>query len=254
MIEVIAHSDIGVVKSVNQDSISAKVVQTSKGECFMAILCDGMGGLSEGELASTTCVRTFMRWFDDNLERILKNGTSLSLIQRTWEKMIKELNSRINQYGVSKGISLGTTLLAFLAIGNEYLIVNVGDCRAYRIRDHVDQLTKDQTVVGLDVEKGILSKEQAEKDKRRNVLLQCVGASKVLIPDYFRGNIAKKDAFLLCSDGFRHMLSEEEIEDALSLSHYRGTANMQQTLIDCVNLVKVRGERDNITALIAYFI
>lgn len=254
MIEVVAHSDAGNVKTVNQDSISAKVVQTIKGECFMSILCDGMGGLAEGELASTTCVRTFMDWFDLNIERIVEQPDWITLVQRSWEEMIQELNDRIGKYGAANGIYLGTTLLAFLSVGKDYLIANVGDCRGYRLCDQAVQLTRDHTVVGMEIEKGLLTKEQAEQDKRRNVLTQCVGASKVVIPDYFNGVISPKDAFLFCSDGFRHVISENEIAAALSLSKYRGTAYMQQTLVECVNVVKARGERDNITALVAYYL
>lgn len=254
MIEVIAHSDAGTVKKVNQDSISAKVIETEKGQCFMGILCDGMGGLSEGELASTTCVKTFMDWFDRNIKQLINQPSCFSLVQRNWEEMIQELNQRIGKYGSLNGINLGTTLLAFLIIGKEYLIVNVGDCRAYRIKEQTEQMTKDHTVVGLDVEKGLITKEEAENDKRRNVLLQCVGASKVVIPDYFRGTVSETDAFLLCSDGFRHVISEEEIAKNLSLANYKGTANMQQKLVECINTIKERGERDNITALVVYYI
>lgn len=254
MIEVIVHSDAGIVKKVNQDSISVKVIETEKGQCLMGILCDGMGGLSEGELASTTCVRTFMDWFDQNVEQLINRNDWADYTQQSFDEMIQELNVRIGRYGIKNGINLGTTLLAFLSIGKEYLIVNVGDSRAYRAREAFEQITKDQTVVALEVEKGTLTKQEAEVDKRRNILLQCVGASKVVVPDFFRGNIMETDAFLFCSDGFRHVLSEEEMENDLSLSNYRGTDHMQQNLVQCVETIKGRGERDNITAFVAYYI
>lgn len=252
MIEVVAHSDAGIVKKTNQDSLSIKVLDTNRGPCYFGILCDGMGGLSQGELASTTCVRAFMNWFEVHYEDVLLNPDCFEMLHKQWEDLIQGLNAKIMQYGRENNISLGTTLLALLIANNRYYIVNVGDCRAYRIKNQVVQITRDHSVVGREVEQGLLTKEEAEKDSRRNILLQCVGASKVVVPDYFWGKVEENDAFLLCSDGFRHVLSEVEIAYALSAEHFEGIQKNQQKLVDCIELIKKRGERDNITACVAY--
>ena len=99
---------------------------------------------------------------------------------------------------------MGTTVTAMILTGGYYYIVNVGDSRAYEICSNLQVLTRDQTVVAREVEQGLLTLEQAETDPRRSVLLQCIGASDVVYPDFFLGEVKKDAVYMLCSDGFRH--------------------------------------------------
>ena len=89
------------------------------------------------------------------------------------------------------------------------MIVHVGDSRVYQIDSALNQLTTDQTFVAREVSKGNMTIEQAKVDKRRNLLLQCVGASKVVEPQVLLGT-TKKGAYMLCSDGFRHEIRRTE--------------------------------------------
>ena len=68
----IADTDIGNVKQTNQDSVLIKHGETEKGEILLAVICDGMGGLEKGELASATVIRTFSKWFDEELPHYIK--------------------------------------------------------------------------------------------------------------------------------------------------------------------------------------
>ena len=108
---------------------------------------------------------------------------------------------------------MGTTFSGILFIENQYVIVHVGDSRVYQIDSALNQLTTDQTFVAREVSKGNMTIEQAKVDKRRNLLLQCVGASKVVEPQVLLGT-TKKGAYMLCSDGFRHEITEEEIYES----------------------------------------
>ena len=71
---IAANSDIGIKKSTNQDSLLIKVAQTNLGRVCLGLVCDGMGGLSNGELASATVVRAFESWFEYSLPEMLKRG------------------------------------------------------------------------------------------------------------------------------------------------------------------------------------
>lgn len=93
--------------------------------------------------------------------------------------------SKIKQYGAGQGVNLGTTVVALLVTDRRYYLMNVGDSRAYLVNDKLIQLTKDQTFVGREIELGHMTIEQAKTDPRRNVLLQCVGASEIVNPDMF---------------------------------------------------------------------
>lgn len=82
---------------------------------------------------------------------------------------------------------MGTTVVALLVTQKAYYIINVGDSRIYSLSDHIERLTTDQTYVQREIMNGNMTQEQAMKDPRRNVLLQCVGASAEVKPEYRTG-------------------------------------------------------------------
>ncbi|RHW42729.1 serine/threonine-protein phosphatase [Neobacillus notoginsengisoli] len=246
----VAVTDIGIRKAANEDSLLVKIADTSRGKVVLAIIADGMGGLSKGELASASVIRAFSAWFDHELPDQLAAG-DWDELQYRWERMIKEQNHRIAEYGRSERIQLGTTLTALLLIGDQFrLIVHVGDSRVYRIHEGIEILTDDQTVVGRDVKRGLLTPEQARIDPRRNVLLQCIGASRLVEPDYIYGRPLPGEVYVLCSDGFRHMVSDEEIFSAFRPVELADESVMEQRARAMVELNKQRQETDNISVLL----
>ena len=109
-------------------------------------------------------------------------------------------------------------------------------------------------VVAVDLITLIMTPEEAETDSRRNVLLQCVGASDAVYPDMFFGETAHDAIYMLCSDGFRHEITSEEIFEKLQPSVVFDDYTMQQNTISLIELNKQRRERDNITvALVRTF-
>jgi PPM family protein phosphatase len=130
------------------------------------------------------------------------------------------------------------------------LIGHVGDSRVYRINQQLEILTEDQTIVGREVKRGNMTPEQAQNDPRRNVLLQCIGASKVVEPQFLRGRPVAGEVYMLCSDGFRHMISGEEIYNAFSPNGLVDEKTMKQRAIEMVELNKQRQETDNISVLL----
>ena len=244
-----AHTDTGIVKTINQDAFCLKTARTPNMNIALAVLCDGMGGLKSGELASALIVNEFSSWFENSLPDRVAAGRQLSNIRDEWDRMIVEKSNRIMRYGDEHGISLGTTLTAVLLFDREYLFAQVGDSRLYKLSSEIVQLTRDQTVVAREVEQHRLTPEQARVDKRKNILLQCVGASKNVQPEYGFGRINLGEAFLLCSDGFRHEVREEEMLGVLSPALHQEERTMKQGLIDLIETNKARGERDNITSI-----
>lgn len=246
---VSAATDVGLVKQVNQDCYSVRGFRTDLGEMIFAILCDGMGGLTHGEVASATLVEAFNQWATTRLSVLCQQGISDQAIREEWVQLIRSCGDDLRQYGAQNGFSLGTTVTALLLTGTRYYLVNVGDTRAYEITDQVNQLTRDQTVVAQEVEQGRLTEEQAETDPRRSILLQCVGASEAVYPDLFFGDTRPDAVYLLCSDGFRHELTREELLQALHPHNMTDADTMQHTLEQLIELNKQRQERDNISAV-----
>ena len=186
-----ADTDIGISKDTNQDSVLIKHASTDKGEVLLAVVCDGMGGLSKGELASATVIRAFADWFDNELPFELEN-VDLNVIGAKWSLMLKELNAQILEYSKSNALEgVGTTFSGILFVDDQYIIGHVGDTRVYHIGSALTQLTTDQTFIAREISRGTITLEQAKTDKRRNLLLQCIGASKTVEPQIIIGNADK---------------------------------------------------------------
>ncbi len=244
-----ADTDIGISKKTNQDSVLIKHASTEDGEVLLAVVCDGMGGLEKGELASATVIRDFSNWFDEELPFELET-VDMQVIGAKWSLLLKELNARILNYSREHGIDgIGTTFSGILFMGEQYVIAHVGDSRVYRIGASLQQLTTDQTFVAREISRGTLTLEQAKTDKRRNLLLQCVGASKSVEPQVICG-VAEKGAYMLCSDGFRHEITEAEIFESLNPINLMNKDAMHSNARYLINQVKNREEKDNISVVL----
>lgn len=284
-----AVTDVGTRKQTNQDGICIRVANTKEhGQVAMAVICDGMGGLSKGEVASATVVRMFSNWF----ERVVSQGLflySMEEISEAWKRMLREENRRILEFGRKIHVNIGTTCSALFLMGNEYVIAHVGDTRIYAMtgeafsptrvtsdticskgrtlpiirwplrqgasgkgcwKGGIRQLTLDQTYVAREVRLGNMTPEQARTHAKRSVLLQCVGASREVEPQVVLGEVRAGTVFLLCSDGFRHVLSEGEMYKNLYSVAFGNAKRLERNSKKLVKLVKERGEKDNISVAV----
>lgn len=244
-----ADTDIGISKDTNQDSVLIKHAKADGKEILLAVVCDGMGGLSKGELASATVIRAFAKWFDEELPFELES-VDLQVIGAKWSLLLKELNAQILEYSKENGIEgVGTTFSGILFMDDQYVIGHVGDTRIYHIGSSMTQLTTDQTFVAREISRGTMTLEQAKTDKRRNLLLQCIGASKVVEPQIICGK-TEKGAYMLCSDGFRHEITEAEIYESLNPINLMNKDAMHNNAKYLIEQNKNREEKDNISVLL----
>lgn len=245
-----ANTDIGTTKSTNQDSLTVKRLSTPLGTMVFAVMCDGMGGLAKGEVASASVIRAFDNWVRNDLPQLCNGPLDDSTIRAQWDKIVTEQNRTIKAYGARQGVRLGTTVVAMLLTQNRFYILNVGDSRAYELTTSLRQLTQDQTFVAREIAMGNMTPEQAALDARRNVLLQCVGASDEVYPEMFFGDVQKDAVYMLCSDGFRHEITADEIYAHLQPGVLFDDATMSQHTVDLIELNKQRQERDNISVVL----
>ena len=258
-------TDKGTVKEVNQDSTMVKVANSDRfGRIVMGTLCDGMGGLAHGEVASSRFVERMQEWFTQELPLVLSrtNATTkldendddddvIADISRAWQAIAIDMNQKIFEYGLEKNAPLGTTAVVFLTLGNEYAIMNIGDSRAYMFTgDEMALLTHDQSVIQDMIDRGMMTPEEAEDSPQKSVLLQCVGASDNVSPQFVRGEINEDSSIVLCSDGFWRKLKKEEMIDALKPEKCTNEDDMKNKLDELVELVKSRKETDNISAVL----
>ncbi|RSD27089.1 PP2C family protein-serine/threonine phosphatase [Mesobacillus subterraneus] len=249
--QVAYHTDIGIKKKTNQDGLLLKSAKTPEGEVGLFIICDGMGGLSHGELASATVIRGMSDWFDNELPELLELANFEKEIPSKLEDRVRELNTKILQYGESSKIKLGTTITALLILYKQYFILQIGDSRAYSIHDQFVKLTEDQTLVERELQRGNITAEQARIDPRRNVLLQCVGATKDIKVVITKGEVQQGTMYMLCTDGFYHEITDQEMHTHLNPLHFTEETTMKNKLEQLVELAKNRQETDNISVLLA---
>lgn len=237
-------------KKANQDSLLSLRAMTKRGQIAMAVVCDGMGGHAKGELASKEVIYAFRNWFTKSLPIMIYDGISPERVFDSWQRLLSVKNQLLVNLGKSIGAMIGTTVAAVLIIENQFFIINVGDSRIYSITDDsINILTRDQTLVMLHVESGEIRYEDMESDPRRSILLQCVGATESLEPEFGTGFIDRPTVFLSCSDGFRHLISIEEMLNWLRPLRQNDEEALAKNIISIQHTVLDRGEQDNVTAV-----
>ena len=126
-----AVTDIGTTKDTNQDSYIVKVLNTNQGKMVFAVMCDGMGGLSKGEVASASLVNAFNKWSENELVSMCDAEITDSNIRNDWVGIVTEYNEKIKNYGKRSGVSMGTTVTAILITPKRYYIIIVGHTWEY---------------------------------------------------------------------------------------------------------------------------
>lgn len=246
---VTCDSDIGRSRKMNQDAVTIKHISTANEEVVLAVICDGMGGLKDGEIASTSVVKAFLKWFDNAFVKDISHYKEERIFSE-WTSLINEINSRIYLYGKKQKISLGTTLTAMLIINEDYYIANIGDCRAYELTDTIRQVTDDHSVVSKEVREGKITEEQARFDSRRNRLLRSIGVMSKTRADYYTGKVAKRGVYMLCCDGVRNKVYDDEFLYFFHPSVMTNKSNMDNNINYIFYLNKLREENDNMSVVL----
>ncbi len=223
-----AYTDIGISRPTNQDSICVARGILDGEEIAMAIVCDGMGGYEKGEVASAQIVQFFAAWFAQlPTDLVALRWEDIPLV---WCGYLERLNQVIYQYGNDNGIRMGSTFSGILLWRQKYLLVHVGDSRIYRITDHAAQLTSDHV-----------------HPKHRHMLTRCIGSPNIPEPQIRMGDFLENTTFLLCSDGFFHKISTEELVVWFAPGRLSDTDGIRARMAEAVETAKQRGERDNIS-------
>lgn len=235
-------SDVGRRRNTNQDYAS---VFTNQEGIKLAILADGMGGHRAGDIASQMAVLNLGNaWEEQDL-------TDDEKIAQWFIQAIQEENALIYQRGQEQPEynGMGTTIVAVALSEERFTIANVGDSRAYLIRDgKIIQLTEDHSLVNELVKSGEISEEMAVNHPRKNILTRSVGMPGTVEVDVSTYIWQLNDRLLLCSDGLTNMLSEETIE---TIVNQEGILSDKVT--ELINQANEAGGADNITVLLIEF-
>ncbi|AEG42841.1 PP2C family serine/threonine-protein phosphatase [Isoptericola variabilis] len=229
-----ARSDVGLVRSNNQDSAYAGP--------HLLVVADGMGGHAGGDVASRIAIAALapLDTADHGPEQALED------LERTVEQ------ARLDLVHASEAdpdlAGMGTTVTALLRSGNTLAMAHLGDSRAYLLRDGVlTQVTVDHTFVQHLVDTGRISPDEAEHHPQRNVVMRVLGDFDVdLTPDMSIREARPGDRWLLCSDGLSGFVPPEQLTEVLVESE---TPDEAADML--VTLAMTAGSTDNITVVVA---
>ena len=233
--QVIALTDKGRVRAVNQDSY----YQPRPGEQF-AVIADGMGGHRAGDIASRMAVEEFTRW--------------LKCAPRPDEETLRYAVSEANRavYNASRVnpdyAGMGTTITALWFSDEMALLTHIGDSRAYRLRDGVlRQMSRDHTLVAELVASGAITAEEAKSHPQRHYITRALGTSNRVEADITCFSRKKDDVWLLCTDGLTNYIEPRELETAL-----KGRRDWREKAQSLVSEALTRGGSDNITLMLVF--
>ncbi len=248
------YTDEGPVKNVNQDSLCIKAAVLNGDNIILAAVCDGMGGLSDGETASAYIISGISKWFEGTLPDMLRNKVGILDIRQSMDRHLHQLNNKLNSYSSVSGKIMGTTMTAVLIIqsSGKMITAHVGDSRLYKIKDDsTEVITTDHSVIYEEMRRGKLTEEDALNGNRQNQLTKCMGAGlKNVSYDYIISPYETNCVYMLCTDGFIKKITKDEISDRLKPSVIINDITAHGNLKSLTELSLTRNETDNITALL----
>lgn len=235
----------GSVAAHNQDSLILQQVLTDRGRVLMAAVCDGMGGLQKGETASGYMAERLQEWFYGFLMRAVRKSKSFWMIFRSLDRMVYYAQEQLRHYGRQEQFDLGTTMSVLVLWDNIYLIWHLGDSRIYRM--HRDRRVNREK--RHNSRRMTLECMTGDHVKGRNRLTKCVGSFGYYRPDHRMGTMKAGEMFLLCSDGFYHCVTQQELADILFPGQMWEEVQIERRLREIGDACMKRGERDNLSAV-----
>ena len=228
-----AKTDIGSKRSMNQDYMYCNTEPVGSFQNLL-IVADGMGGHRAGDYASRLCVETMVQSLEKSAHK-----TPVSL----FEEAVTAANKAVFEESAShvEYEGMGTTVVACTLEENTLYIANIGDSRLYLIRDGIEQITDDHSLVEEMVKQGNITESEARIHPQKNIITRALGINEEVQADFF-----EIDVVMLCSDGLSNMIEDEDMEYIVKNSDTLQTA--AESLVARAN---ENGGNDNITVVLA---
>lgn len=229
-----ARTDVGLVRTNNEDSY----LINENGDEKLFIVADGMGGHNAGEVASLEACRKIEGYIQSH------EGSSAELLEAAVKNANREIFNHASQNEAMRG--MGTTVEACVLSGNEITVAHVGDSRVYIVSEReMRKITKDHSVVGMMLDLGTITEEEAKNHPQRNYITRAVGTAYGVEVDMIKESLAEDEYVLMCSDGLTNMVDEKEIQETII-----SAPNLSDAADALVAKAKENGGKDNITLVI----
>ena len=228
-----ARSDVGLVRSDNQDSGYAGP--------HLLVVADGMGGHAGGDIASSTVITELVEIDHDSLAA----GEASTQLSRALARANREI-ARIAEER-SELTGMGTTTTALMRARNKLILAHIGDSRAYLLRDEVfTQITTDHSFVQTLIDEGRITEDEASTHPQRSVVTRVLTGDEDDEPDVGAREARIGDRYLLCSDGLSGFVARDTIEEQLSAG-----LSPAETADNLIALALKAGAPDNVTVIVA---
>jgi protein phosphatase len=239
-----AGTDTGRVRTLNED---VYVLREDRG---LFIVCDGMGGVPAGEVASQLAAEAILDRLDTDDEG--EDSAARASSYLPWTNRLGDAVRRSNEVIYHHGQSdrnraeMGTTVVGAWVNQHVASVAHVGDSRAYLWHDNgLQLLTSDHSLVEEQVRAGVLSREQSLESVEQNVLVRVLGGAPDVDVDLQEVPVVPGDYLLLCSDGLTRMVPDQALAEAIG--RLRAPQRICDYLIDAANR---NGGADNITVVV----
>ena len=229
-----ARSHVGNVRKLNEDAY------LERPDMGIWAVADGMGGHQSGDVASRLIV--------DSLDQI-HVAPDDDAMERAACTVLSSVNQRLRAMARARGNDtiIGSTVALLLGSERASVCLWVGDSRVYLLRDgRLRRLTRDHSQVEELIERGVISREEAETHPAANVITRAVGAADGVMIDRREEPVMPGDIFLLCSDGLTKAVPEAEIAQVLA------GGNCADSVQALLHLGLVRGAKDNLSAVVVH--
>jgi protein phosphatase len=236
---VAAKTDAGRVRPVNEDCYS--VGELPNGMVW-AVICDGMGGASGGNIASQTAVKLVSESINAGCQEQMSSRSIRNLLLSA----VENANMRLYDLSVANEAlsGMGTTVVAALAARRTVYIAHAGDSRAYIFSENrLLQLTKDHSVVQAMVDSGQITEDEAKQHPRKNLITRAVGVNETLEVDYCEEEFQPGDILLICTDGLTNAVESDQVQRVMQQAGFSACAEA------LVALANENGGPDNVTVV-----
>jgi protein phosphatase len=213
----------------------------------LLMVADGMGGAAAGEVASAMATKSVFEHLMTEWKADTDNTPQQFAyrLKEAVEKTNQSIHGFAREHPEHRG--MGTTTTAVGMLGDTAFVTQVGDSRAYLVRNGAAiQITKDQSLMQRLIDAGELTEEEAERSERRNIILQALGPDSRVKVDLTYQGVRRGDHIVLCSDGLSGQVKKNEIAAAVAASDDLVTVCSQ-----LIELANARGGPDNITVIVA---
>jgi len=229
------------------------VYHFSDEEGYLMVVADGMGGAAAGEHASALAVGSLEEFVLDTFKWFLHLGDrEQSVLFEELRKGIERADRSVFDRARSdpRLIGMGTTLTMAYSVDRDLFIAHAGDSRAYLFNEGtLRQITHDHTLVQMLVETGNISRDQAKRDSRRNIVTNVIGGPSAGVEaEIHRLHINDGDVLLLCSDGLNEPVCDAEIADVLARN-----PDPEAAAARLIEAALERGAPDNVTVIVARY-